>query len=85
MRNILVVSIMLVTTLPLYDYLVIRPSFDKFLTESTNDEALKIANHFVTMFLPKQTELSKNTIIYYLSGDIENLKSNFKLAKFKIF
>jgi hypothetical protein len=42
LRNILIVSIMLVTALPLYDYLVIRPSFDKFLAESTNDEALKI-------------------------------------------
>ena len=76
---------MLVTTLPLYDYLVIRPSFDKFLHESTNDEALKIAKHFVTRFLPKETGLSKNTIRYYVSGDIENLQSDFRLTKFKIF
>ena len=85
LRNILIVSIMLVTTLPLYDYLVIRPSFDKFLTESTNDEALKIAKHFVATFLPKKTELSINTIRYYVSGNIENFKSNFRLTKFKIF
>ena len=85
LRNILIVSIMLVTTLPLYDYLVIRPSFDKFLTESTNDEALKIANHFVTRFLPKETGLSKNTIKYYVSGDIENFQSDFRLTQFKIF
>jgi len=85
LRNILIVSIMLVTTLPLYDYLVIRPSFDKFLTESTNDEALKIAKHFVTRFLPKETGLSKNTIRYYVSADIENLQSDFKLTQFKIF
>ena len=85
LRNILIVSIMLVITLPLYNYLVIRPSFDKFLTESTNDEALKIAKHFVTRFLPKGTGLSKNTIRYYVSGDIENLQSDFRLTKFKIF
>ena len=85
MRNILIVSIMLVTALPLYDYLVIRPSFDKFLTESTNDEALKIAKHFVTRFLPKGTGLIKNTIGYYVSGDIENLQSDFRLTQFKIF
>ena len=54
LRNILIVSIILVTTLPLYNYLVIRPSFEKFLTESTNDEAAKIAKHSVTMFLPKK-------------------------------
>ena len=85
LRNILIVSIMLVTTLPLYDYLVIRPSFDKFFHKSTNDEAIKIAKHFVSMFLPKKTELSKNNIRYYVSGDIENIKSDFKLTKFKIF
>ncbi len=85
LRNILIVSIILVTTLPLYNYLVIRPSFDKFLTESTNDEAVKITKHFMAMFLPKKTELSKNTIRYYVSDDIENLKSDFRLTKFNIF
>ena len=85
LRNILIVSIILVTTLPLYHYLVSRPSFEKFLTESTNDEAVKIAKHSMAMFLPKNTELSKNTIKYYVSGGIENLKRDFRLTKFKIF
>jgi len=40
--------------LPLYDYLVIRPSLEKFYTESTSDEAEKIAKDFVAMFLPKK-------------------------------
>ena len=37
------------------------------------------------MFLPQNTELSKNTIIYYASGDIENFKNDFGLTKFKIY
>ena len=85
LRNILIVSIILVTTLPLYNYFVIRPSFEKFLTESTNDEAVKIAKHSVAMFLPKKTGLSKKTIKYYASDGIENLQRDFKLTKFKIF
>ena len=85
LRNILIISIILVTTLPLYNYIVIRPSFDKFLTESTNDEALKIAKHFVTRFLSKKAGISRNTIRYYVSSDIESLKSDFRLTKFKIF
>ena len=83
--NILILSIILVTSLPLYNYLVIRPSFEKFLAESTNDEAVKIAKHFIAMFLPQNTELSKNTIRYYASGDIENFKNDFGLTKFKIY
>jgi hypothetical protein len=39
----------------------------------------------MAMFLPKKTELSKNTIRYYVSDDIENLKSDFRLTKFNIF
>lgn len=85
LRNILIVSIILVIILPLYDYLIIRPSFDKFLTESTSDEAEKIASHFVDMFFPQKTVLSKNTIRYYVPDNIENFKSNFKLNKLKIF
>jgi hypothetical protein len=76
---------MLVITLPLYDYLVIRPSFDKYLIESTSDEAVKIAKHFVEMFLPKKNGLSKNTIEYYVPANIESIKSNFELTKLKIF
>ena len=85
LRNILIVSIMLVVTLPLYDYLVIRPSFGKFLTESTSDEAVKIAKHFVATFLPKKTGLTKKTIRYYVPDNIENFKNNFNLIKWKIF
>ena len=83
--NILILSIILVTSLPLYNYLVIRPSFEEFLAESTNDEAVKIAKHFIAMFLPQNTELSKNTIRYYASDDIENFKNDFGLTKFKIY
>jgi len=85
LRNILIVSIILVITLPLYNYLVIGPSFEKFLTESTNDEAVKIAKHSVAMFLPKKTELNKNTIRPSISDHFENLKKDFQLTKFKIF
>jgi hypothetical protein len=37
------------------------------------------------MFLPHKTELSRNTVGNDLSVDINNLKSDFRLAKVKIF
>ena len=85
LRNILIVSIILVATLPLYNYFIFRPSFEKFFHESTDDEALKIARHFAAMFLPEKTDLSKNPIRNYAPDDIENLKNEFGLIKFKIF
>lgn len=85
LRNLLIIAIILVIILPLLNYLVIRPSFEKFLTQCANDEAARVAKHFVAMFIPKKTILSRNTIGYYISGVIENLKSDFGLAKLKIF
>ena len=85
LRNIFFVSMILVTTLPLYNYLVIRPSFEKFLTESTYDEAVKIAKHAAAMFLPENSELNKETIGHNMSGQIESLKRDFRLTKLKIY
>lgn len=85
LRNIFFVSMILVATLPLYNYLVIRPSFEKFLTESTNDEAVKIAKHAAAMFLPEDSELNKETIGHNMSGQIESLKRDFRLTKLKIY
>jgi hypothetical protein len=83
--NILIVSVLLVATLPLFNYLVIRPSFEKFLTESTNDEASKIAKHFVKMLFPQRQGLSKYEIRSHVADDFEDLKSDFGLTKLKIY
>ncbi len=83
--NVLIVSILLVTTLPLFNYFVILPSFEKFLTKSTNDEAEKISKHFVKMFLSQKTIINKNSIRYNFFGEIEDLKNDFGLVKLKIF
>ena len=71
--------------MPLFNYLVIRPSFEKFLTESTNDEATKIAKHFVKMFFPPQKGFSEYEIRFHVADDFEDLKSDFGLTKLKIY
>ena len=83
--NILIVSIILVATLPLFNYFVIRPSFEKFLTESTNDEAAKIAKHFVKMYFFQKQGLSKYDIRFHVADDFEDLKSDFGFTKLKIY
>jgi len=85
LRKIFIVTIIMVTTFPLYDFFVIRPSFEKFLTEGTTDEAKKITQHLVSMYLPQKTGLSKKTIKYYIAGVVEDIKSDFRLTKLKIF
>ena len=85
LRNILIVSILLVTVLPLYNFLVISPLFSKFLAESTNNTSVRVAKHFASMFGQNKTVLNKDHIKFDESSDINELRSDFRLTKLKIF
>jgi sensor histidine kinase regulating citrate/malate metabolism len=85
LRNILIVSILLVTVLPLYNFLVISPLFSKFLAESTNNTSVRVAKHFASMFGQNKTVLNKDHIQFDESRDINELRSDFRLTKLKIY
>ncbi len=85
LRSILIVSILLVTVLPVYNFLVISPLFSKFLAESTNNTAVRVTRHFASMFDQNKTVLNKDHIKFDESSDINELRSAFKLTKLKIF
>lgn len=85
LRNILIVCILLVTVLPLYNFLVISPLFSKFLAESTNNTSVRVAKHFASMFGQNKTVLNKDHIQFDESSDINELRSDFRLTKLKIF
>lgn len=85
LRNILIVSILLVTVLPLYNFLVISPLFSKFLAESTNNTSVRVAKHFASMFGQNKTVLNKDHIQFDESSDINELRSDFRLTKLKIY
>jgi hypothetical protein len=71
--------------LPVYNFLVIYPLFSKFLTESTNIAAVRVARHFASMFDQNKTVLDKDHIKFDESSDIYELRSDFRLTKLKIF
>lgn len=83
--NFLIVSFLLVTVLPVYNFLVISPLFGKFLAESTNNAAVRVARHFASMFDQKKTVLSSDHIKFDESSAINELRSDFRLAKLKVF
>ena len=83
--NFLIVSFLLVTVLPVYNFLVISPLFGQFLAESTNNAAVRVARHFASMFDQKKTVLSSDHIKFDESSDINELRSDFRLAKLKVF
>ncbi len=85
LRNILIVSILLVTVLPLYNFLVISPLFSKFLAENANNTSVRVAKHFASMFGQNKTVLNKDHIQFDESSDINELRSDFRLTKLKIY
>jgi len=84
LRNILLISILLVAVLPVYNFLVVYPSFSEFLSENANDAAVRVARHFVSMFGLTKTVLNKDTIRYDEWADINNMRSELRLIKIKL-
>ena len=83
--NFLIVSFLLAAVLPAYNFLVISPLFGKFLAESSNSAAVRVARHFASMFDHKKTVLSRDLIRINGSDDIDELRSDFRLTKLKVY
>ncbi|MGB6379067.1 MAG: histidine kinase dimerization/phospho-acceptor domain-containing protein, partial [Syntrophobacteria bacterium] len=88
LRNILLVSLVIVIVLPLYDILFIYPAFNKLLTADKRDDAIQIARHLSSILVSKETELTKSLLQAHLSDEMEQLRKvrdDFDLIKLKFF
>ena len=88
LRNILLVSLVIVIVLPLYDILFIYPAFNKLLTDDKRDDAIRIARHLSSILVSRETELTKNRLQAHLSDEMEQLRKvrdDFDLIKLKFF
>ena len=57
LRNILIVSLSIVTLLSLYNIFFIYPSFTELLIESTKEDAVRTTRHLASVLIEEQTEL----------------------------
>jgi signal transduction histidine kinase len=88
LRNILLVSLVIVIVLPLYDILFIYPAFNKLLTDDKRDDAIQIARHLSSILVSKERELTKDMLQTHLSEEVEQLRKvrdDFDLIKLKFF
>jgi signal transduction histidine kinase len=88
LRNILLVSLLVVIMLPLYNILFIYPSFTKLLINDKRDDALRIAKHLSSFLVSEETELTRDILKAELSNEAEQLKqlrNDFDLVKLKYF
>jgi signal transduction histidine kinase len=84
-RIILLVSLAIVTILPLFVIFYVHPNFTNLLIESTKGDALRVARHFASRYVSEKEELTKASFKKYSIKEIELLKENFKLTKLKVY
>ena len=88
LRNILLVSLLIVVVLPLCNIFFIYPSFTNLLTDDKRDDALRIAKHLSSFLVSEEIELTRDILKAELSNEAEQLKqlrNDFDLVKLKFF
>jgi diguanylate cyclase (GGDEF)-like protein/PAS domain S-box-containing protein len=85
LRGILLISLCSVIFLPMYTFFFLYPSFDRLLTDRTEEEAAYFASHLASRLLPGKTELSKDLITPAFKQAIEQSVKDMHLEKVKVF
>lgn len=85
LRNILIVSLIIALGFPILITQLISPLFGDELIENTQAEAVTVAKHIAFMIVPKQIEMTENSLSRESMRKIQLLKTEFKLMKLKIF
>lgn len=85
LRNILFVCLAIAIVLPIYSVSFVYPSFTKLLTESTENDAIRVATHLARRITPDHAELTRNSLSDDLVKEIEVLREDVKLEKLQIF
>ena len=84
-RNLLLLSVVIVTVLPLYNAAFIYPSLTKLFAETTAKDATSIAKHFISTVGTRTAELTKTSFDSEILQSINALQRDFGLAKLKVF
>ncbi len=85
LRNLLITSLAVSVIFPIYSVFVIIPSFNKQLTENTEDEAIRTASYLKNLIIKKKLELTKGSLSKEIISEIGRVKEAFRLEKLKIF
>lgn len=84
-RGIIISAAIAVITLPLFIYLFLYPAFTRLLIESTEQEALRVANHLSSIAIRWGAELRSDFLPPHFAEEAEKLQQDFGLLKIKIF
>lgn len=82
LKNIFIVSLIITIIFPVIYIFFIYPSFSNLLVENTQEDAIRIAEHFSHKVLTEDNELKDPS---EFAHEAEDLKEQLKLVKLKVF
>jgi len=85
LRNILIVSLAVVTLLSLYNVFFIYPSFTELLIESTKEDAVRATRHLASVLTTGQSEFTESSFKPDSLIEIGKIKEDFELMKLQVF
>ncbi len=87
LRNILILSVIIAVGLIWYNIFYITPSFTKLLIDATESDAVRITRHLASsLLISEKTEIGKDSLnIQLLRNEVDKIKKDFELMKFKVF
>lgn len=77
-------AVLAVVLLPLYVFLYLSPSLEKYVTNNTEANAVQIASHLSSMFF-EAGEVSRQSMPDNVEQIVSDAKSDFNLLKIKLF
>ncbi len=85
LRNIFIGSLLLATVLVSFNAFYIYPSFTKLLIQSTEDDAVRAADHLASTLVSKHSALTRDSLKENIVKEVENISADFELMKLKVF
>jgi len=85
LRNVLIVSTLLATSLPAYMILVLQPSYTGVLIDSVRESAIRVANHLKSLSVHHHTEISKAVLQDQFLSNVGNIIKDIQLERLKIY
>lgn len=85
LRNLLVISLAIAILLPLYQYFLVHPSYNKFLIQENEDEAVRYASYMTRTLGLEGRKLTKDQLPEDLDEQLKPVSRDDHLLKVRIF
>ncbi|WP_299982687.1 ATP-binding protein [Desulfobacula sp.] len=84
-RNVLIVFLSMATALSIYNIFFIYPSLTELVIDNTKNDAVRVAKHLATTFMPERTEQRPSSFNADMQGEIKKIIDAFELNKLQVF